>query len=328
MIRYVGKRLIQLIPVLLAVALLIFTLMYFVPGDPARIILGDNATPVEVERVRNELGLNDPYFTQLGRFFKGLVRLDFGKSYFSGLDVGKELKTRFPYTLRVALLCISFTVCVGVPIGISSALKANKLPDRVWMFITMLSSSMPNFWLALLLVLLLTVKLDLLPPSGVGGIEYYIIPVLANSIGSLAGISRQTRSSMLEVIRADYIYTAKSKGVSRREVVWKHALPNALIPIITSIGASFGMMMGGSTITETIFSIPGIGLYMVNGIGNRDYPVVRGCILYIAFIFSVMMLITDIVYAFVDPRIKAQYVRGKRKTESKNSTAGGISEWQ
>lgn len=320
MLRYIGKRLLQLIPILLVVAILIFTIMKFVPGDPVQIILGDNATPVEVEHVRQELGLNEPFIIQLTQFLKGLLRLDFGKSYISGMEVGEELILRFPNTLILAVCCVGFSVVFGVPIGIRCALKADKLPDRIWMFITLLFSSMPGFWLALLLVLLFSLKLGWLPSNGVGGIEYFILPVLANAIGSLAGIARQTRSSMLEVIRADHIYTARSKGISEREVIWKHALPNALIPIITIVGASFGMMLGGTTIIESIFSIPGIGLYMMSGINNRDYPVVRGSIIYIAFTFSIMMLITDIVYAFVDPRIKAQYVQVKSKTKMKRST--------
>lgn len=317
MLRYIGKRLLQMIPILVVVAILIFTLMQLVPGDPVKLILGDTATDVEIEQVRDEMGLNDPFLVQMGRFLGGVVRLDFGKSYSSGMKVGEELMMRFPNTLILAICCIIFSTCVGVPIGIRCALKADKLTDRIWMFITLLCSSMPSFWLALLLVLLFSVKLGWLPSSGLGDWRYFVLPVLANSLGSLAGMARQTRSSMLEVIRTDFVTTAKSKGISAREVTWKHALPNALIPVITITGANFGFMLGGTTIIESIFSIPGIGMYMMSGISNRDYPVVRGCILYIAFTFSIMMLITDLVYAFVDPRIKAQYIRAKKKKEAK-----------
>lgn len=321
MLIYIGKRLIQMIPILLVVAILIFTLMHFVPGDPAQIMLGDSATPAQIEEAREEMGLNKPFFVQMFNFLKGLLRLDFGKSYITRMDVGEELMLRFPNTLLLALMCVAFSVVLGIPIGISCALRADKLADRAWMFITILCSSMPSFWLALLLVLLFSVKLQLLPSNGIGGIQYFILPVLANSIGSLAGIARQTRSSMLEVIRADYVATAKSKGLSARTVTWKHALPNALIPIITVTGARFGMMLGGTTIIESIFSIPGIGLYMLNGINNRDYPVAQGCIIYIAFTFSIMMLLTDLVYAFVDPRIKAQYIRQKKTAKKPASAA-------
>lgn len=177
----------------------------------------------------------------------------------------------------------------------------------------MLGNSMPGFWLALLLVILFSVKLGWLPSNGTGGLRYYILPVIANSIGSLADIARQTRSSMLEVIRSDYVVTARSKGLLEKDVIWKHALPNALIPIITVCGSRFGFMLGGTVIIESVFSIPGIGMYMVNGINSRDYPVVQGSIIYIAFIFAFIMLITDLIYAYVDPRIKAQYVKSVKK---------------
>lgn len=319
MLRYIGKRLIQMIPILLIVAIVIFSLMKFVPGDPVEILLGDRATPAQIEEVRERLGLNKPYFEQLISFFKDLAHLNFGKSYITGMDVGAELMSRFPHTLLLAILCVVFTAVLGVPIGISCALNANKLTDRVWMFLTMLCNSMPNFWLALMLVLLFALKLDLLPSSGIGGLEYYVLPVVANSLGTLAGTARQTRASMLEVIRADFITTARSKGISERDVIWKHALPNALIPIITDLGARFGMLLGGTMITESVFSIPGLGLYMLNGINNRDYPVVQGCIIYLAFMFSILMLLTDLVYAFVDPRIKAQYMGSKKKEKAQKS---------
>lgn len=316
MLRYIGKRLLQMIPILLIVAILIFTLMSIVPGDPVQIMLGDSATETQIAEARENLGLNKPFLTRLFDFLAGMLRMDFGESYITRKPVGDELMLRFPNTLILAVLCVAFSVCFGVPIGIRCALKADTLTDRIWMFITMLCSSMPGFWLALLLVLLFSVQLGWLPPYGIGGPQYFVIPVLANSIGSLAGIARQTRSSMLEVIRADYISTAKSKGLSQRAITWRHALPNALIPIITVIGSRFGMLLGGTTIIESIFSIPGIGLYMLNGINNRDYPVAQGCIIYIAFMFSIIMLVTDLVYAFVDPRIKAQYIRSKKKTTS------------
>lgn len=276
MLRYIGKRLLQMIPILLIVAILIFTMMSLVPGDPAQIMLGDSATPLQIEEARETLGLNKPFLIRLFDFLAGILRLDFGESYITRKSVGEELMLRFPNTLILAICCVAFSVCLGIPIGIRCALKADTFEDRLWMFITMLCSSMPGFWLALLLVILFSVRLGWLPSYGIGGPQYFVIPVLANSIGSLAGIARQTRASMLEVIRADYISTAKSKGLSQREITWKHALPNALIPIITVIGSRFGMLLGGTTIVESIFSIPGIGLYMLNGINNRDYPVAQG----------------------------------------------------
>ncbi len=313
MIRYIGKRLLQMIPILLTVAILIFTLMYFVPGDPVEIMLGDTATPEQIAAARAKFGLDKPYLIRLWNYLVGIVHLDFGTSYLQGSSVASELFLRFPRTLTLASLSILFTIVVGIPIGIQCAIHANKLSDKIWMFLTMLGNSMPGFWLALLLVILFSVKLGLLPSNGTGGLEYYILPVVANSIGSLADIARQTRSSMLEVIRSDYVVTARAKGLPEKEVIWKHALPNALIPIITVCGSRFGFMLGGTVIIESVFSIPGIGMYMVNGINSRDYPVVQGSIIYIAFIFAFIMLITDLIYAYVDPRIKAQYVKSVKK---------------
>ncbi|MCD8020167.1 MAG: ABC transporter permease [Clostridiales bacterium] len=313
MLRYVGKRLLQMIPILLTVAILIFTLMYFVPGDPVQILLGDSATPEQIAEARVRLGLDKPYLIRLWNYLVGIIHLDFGTSYLTGSSVAAELFSRFPRTLTLSSLSILFTIVIGIPIGIQCAINANKLSDKIWMFLTMLGNSMPGFWLALMLVIIFSVQLGLLPSNGTGGIEYYILPVVANSIGSLADIARQTRSSMLEVIRSDYVVTARSKGLPENDVIWKHALPNALIPIITVCGSRFGFMLGGTVIIESVFSIPGIGMYMVNGINSRDYPVVQGSIIYIAFIFAIIMLITDLIYAYVDPRIKAQYVKAAKK---------------
>lgn len=317
MIRYVGKRLLQMIPILLAVAILVFTLMYFVPGDPVQIMLGDSATPEQIAAARAQFGLDKPYLIRLWDYLTGILHLDFGTSYTQGSSVAEELALRFPRTLTLSTLSILVTIIVGIPIGIQCAIHANKMSDKVWMFLTMLGNSMPAFWLALMLVLLFSVKLGWLPSNGTGGIEYYILPVAANSIGSLASIARQTRSSMLEVIRSDYVVTARAKGLSERKVIWNHALPNALIPIITICGSRFGFLLGGTVILETVFSIPGIGMYMVNGINSRDYPVVQGSIIYVAFIFAFIMLVTDLIYAYVDPRIKAQYMRSVKASDKK-----------
>lgn len=312
--KYILKRLLTMIPVLLTVAVLIFILMYFVPGDPVQIMLGDSAASEEmVLRVREELGLDKSFAEQLVTYLADLLKLDFGKSYIYGTDVGAELIARFPYTLKLAIASLLFTVVIGIPLGVWCALKAGKTVDKVLMVITLVLNSMPAFWLGLLLIILFSVKLNLLPSNGVAHWYSYIMPVIACSVGALAGICRQTRSSMLEVIRSDYVVTARSKGLSENTVIYGHALPNALIPIITVCGSRFGMMLGGSTVIEAVYSIPGIGQYLVSAINSRDYPVVRGSIIYIAFTFSIIMLIVDLFYAFADPRIKAQYVKTKKK---------------
>ncbi len=315
MIRYVLNRLLVLIPILISVAILIFTLMYFVPGDPVSIMLGaTNATQTEIDAAREAMGLNQPYIYRLGIYLKNLIfHLDFGKSYVYGTSVSTELLKRFPNTLYIALASIVISVLFGVPLGIRSAVKANTAEDRISMLVSLLGNSMPNFWLALLLVLLFSLKLGWLPSSGFSSFKYFILPALANSIGGIAGIARQTRSSMLEVIRSDYVTTARSKGLSERRVIYGHALPNALIPIITLCGNRFGFMLGGTMIIETIFSIPGVGSYLIDGINSRDYNAVQGSIICLALAFSVIMLLTDIVYAYVDPRIKARYIRKKSR---------------
>ena len=314
--KYILKRLLQMIPVLLAVAILIFTLMYFVPGDPVQIMLGDSAASEEmVEQTRERLGLNKSYGEQLLDYLVGMLRLDFGQSYIYGTDVGKELLTRFPYTLTLAIFSLVFVGLIGIPLGVWCALHAGKAVDKILMVVTLVLNSMPAFWLGLMLIVLLTVKLGWLPSNGVATWKCWIMPVIACSLGALAGVCRQTRSSMLEVVRSDYVTTARSKGLAENKVIYGHALPNALIPIITVCGARFGMMLGGSTVIEAVYSIPGVGQYMVNAINSRDYPVVRGSIIYIAFTFSIIMLIVDLFYAFVDPRIRAQYAKSKKKKQ-------------
>lgn len=303
-----------MIPVLVVVAILIFTLMYFVPGDPAQIIMGDaHATQEQLEAVRERLGLNRPFWEQMGDFLLGLTRLDFGESYIYGNAVGPELIRRFPRTLTLAGFSLIVVAVIGVPVGIWCALRAGKMLDRVLTVITLLLNSMPAFWLGLLLILLFSNILDILPSTGSSGAKGYIMPVIACSAGVLAAVTRQTRSSMLEVIRADYVTTARAKGLKERTVIYSHALPNALIPIITVCGTRFGVMIGGSTVIEAVFSIAGIGQYMVNAINSRDYPVIRGSIICIALTVSVVMLVMDLLYAFVDPRIKARYARAKKK---------------
>lgn len=308
-----------MIPTLLAVAILVFTLMAFVPGDPVEIALGSaNASPEQIEAVRESLGLNDPFFIRLWNYLKGIIlHFDFGNSFQTGRPVLNELKNRFPNTLALAASCVIVCLSVGIPIGVRSAVKANSFEDRLSMFLTMLFNSMPNFFLALLLVLLFSVKLHWLPSSGHKAWYYFILPVVSNTAGAIATIARQTRASMLEVIRSDYVTTARSKGISERAVIYGHALPNALIPIITSAGSLFAMLLGGTMITETIFGIPGLGTYLITGVNGRDYNVVQACVIYIAAIFAIVMLITDLAYAFVDPRIKSQYAGGGRRKKKR-----------
>ena len=323
MIKYIIKRVLMMIPIILAVTIIIFTLMNFVPGDPATISAGgEKISEEQLDAIRESMGLDRPFFERLGMYiYNVFFHLDFGISYTNGSAVGPEILARFFTTFRIAIGGMVLMIIIGVPIGIRSAVRANTAEDRFSMFVTLLGNSMPLFWLALLLVLLFSLTLKWLPSYGSNSFKHFILPIVCVALEGMAGIARQTRSSMLEVIRSDYITTAWSKGLPERSITYGHALPNALIPIITVIGSQFGRLIGGVVVVETIFSIRGLSVYLLNGINTRDYPVVQGCLIVIAFLFSMVMLISDLFYTFVDPRIKARYVKIK-KGGAKNATTG------
>lgn len=308
MIKYIIRRIFLLIPVLLGVSFIVFTLMYITPGDPARLSLGESASEEQVQELRDEMGLNDPYLVQYGNYIKKLVvNQDIGKSYVTKRPVMQELMAAFPATLKLAGLSVAFAVLLGVPIGILSAVKQYSWFDSITMILALIGISMPVFWLGLLLIILFSVNLGWLPSSGFSSFKYMILPAVSLGAQSVAIITRMTRSSMLEVIRQDFIRTARAKGQIERLVILKHALGNALIPIITITGLQFGGLLGGAVLTETIFSIPGIGRLMVESIKMRDFPVVQGGVLFIAIMFSIVNLLVDLLYAYVDPRIRSQY---------------------
>jgi len=305
-----------MIPVILGVTILIFTILFFIPGDPVRLLLGAEPTPAQVEAKREAMGLNDPYLVRLGRFVEGIVlHFDFGKSWIYNTPVTSELLQRFPRTLTIALICMAMQIFIGTPLGIIAAVNRNGWGDRISMFIAMFGISMPNFWLALMLILLFSVKLGWLPPFGIGGIQYYILPCIANAFPGIATQARQTRSSLLEVIRSDYITTARAKGMSELRILFRHAIPNALLPVITIIGNGMGMMLGGTVVIEMIFGIPGIGWYLVGAIGNRDINVVQSSVIFLAIAFTLIMLLVDLAYAFIDPRVKARFATHKRRKQ-------------
>ncbi|MBQ6489744.1 MAG: ABC transporter permease [Solobacterium sp.] len=318
--RFVLKRILQMIPVLLMVAVLIFTILYFVPGDPAQIMLGSTATKYELEQMREQLGLTRPFLVQLGDFlYQTFIKFDLGKSYLTGAPVGTEIAARLPRTLILGVASMVLAFGIGIPLGITAAIHQNGWGDRISMIIALLGVSIPTFWLALMFVLLFALKLRWFPSSGIGGFKYYVLPTVSLCFGGLATQARQSRSSMLEVIRADYVVTARAKGLSEREVIMRHALPNALNPIITLAGNNLAVIFGGSIVIENVFSFPGIGQYMITAINQRDYPIVRGCVVMLAIVFAVIMLLVDIAYAFNDPRIKARYENSGRKTKVKKA---------
>ncbi|MBD5085701.1 MAG: ABC transporter permease [Clostridiales bacterium] len=314
MIRYIGKRLLQMIPVVVCVAILIFTIMYFVPGDPAEIILGVTATTQEKEAVRESLGLNQPYVVRLADFLRDtFLRFDLGTSYIDGTSVLKNIMARLPYTLIISVGSMAFAMVVGIILGTIAALNQNGIADRLCMILALIGVSMPGFWLALMLVIWLALQHNILPSYGAGSIKHFIMPWIAAALPELARLARQARSSMLEVIHSDFVTTAKAKGVKKWNVVFKHELPNAMIPIITTIGAGLAHGMGGALVIESVFSIPGLGLYITNSINNRDYPAVQGTIVFFSIVFSVIMLLVDLAYAAVDPRIKAAFSGSAQK---------------
>jgi ABC-type dipeptide/oligopeptide/nickel transport system permease component len=313
MFRYILKRLLMMIPVVLGVTVLIFTVMYFTPGDPAQTILGPNASFEQIEAKREELGLNQPYLTRLLNYLNSVfLHGDLGTSYTNGRSVSADILSRFPRTAIIAFVSVLLSLIIGIPIGVVSAVHQNTWHDRLGMLVSLVGVSMPAFWVGLLLVIEFSLKLRWLPSSGIATPLHYIMPCFACSLGGIATMARQTRSSMLEVIRSDYIVTARAKGQTEFKVIYWHALKNALIPIITVAGTSFGIMLGGALVIETVFSIPGLGLYMVKGINNRDYPALQGAVIFLSIVFSLVMLLTDLVYAYVDPRIKGQYQNQKR----------------
>lgn len=313
MSRYIYKRLLLMIPVVLLVAVLIFTIMYFTPGDPAIIILGPNASFEQLAAKRAELGIDQPYLVQLLNYLKNVfLRFDFGNSFINGRSVSSQILERFPRTLLIAALSVTFSVIAGVPLGIVASVNQYSWKDNASMFAALIAASMPGFWIAQMMSLLFALKLGWLPATGIDSWKCYILPVVANAIGGIASMARQTRSSMLEVIREDYITTARAKGQVERKVVYHDALRNALIPIVTCAGGAFGFQLGGALVVETVFSIPGLGKYMMDAINQRDYPAIRGTVIFLAIAFSIVMLAVDILYAFIDPRIKSQYQSKKR----------------
>ena len=301
-----------MIPVILAVTFVVFTIMWFVPGDPTNIILGNEWSEAASAKLKAELGLDQPFLVQFFHYTTNLVQGNFGMSYITRAPVAEQLMARFPNTLMVVAGAMLFCVGVGVPIGVYSGVRAYSLFSNFTMVVGLLGISFPIFWLGLLLILLFSVYLGWLPSSGLDdGFASLILPSLALGSNYMANIMRITRSSMLEVIRQDYIRTAKAKGVTARDVVVKHALQNSMMPTITVIGMDVGTLLGGVVLTETVFSIPGTGRLLVEAINKRDTPTVLGCLVIMAVCIAISNLMVDIVYAYVDPRIKAQYGGGK-----------------
>lgn len=312
MTTYIIRRLLLAIPVLLGVSFLVFASVRLVPGDPAMAIAGELATPELVARVREEMGLDRPLLVQYVIYLERVLQGDLGHSVRSGLPVAAEIANRLPKTLQLAVLSLLFASAIGIPLGVLSATRANTWVDSLSMALALVGVSMPIFWLGLMLMIFFSVLLPrwlelpgpVLPPTGTGTWKHLVMPVMALAATSMAIQARMTRACMLEVLRMDYVRTARAKGVAERWVIYRHALRNALIPIVTIIGLQFGTLLGGAVLTETVFAWPGLGRLLVDAIGYRDYPVIQGTVLVVTLGFVLVNLAVDLLYAYLDPRIR------------------------
>jgi len=313
MIAMIIRRFFQLVFLLLGISFLVFSSMHIAPGDPASMIGGPTATESDLEAIRDDLGLNDPFLTQYGRYLGNVVQGDLGFSYQNRQPVTEAIAIRFPNTLKLAIASMIVAIFIGIFAGLISALKHNSWLDVTSTTFALGGISIPNFWLGSILILVFSVYLQWLPVGGLSdpwwtieGMKQLVLPAITLGTAEAAMIARMTRSSMLEVVRADYVRTARAKGVKERKVIWIHTLKNAMIPVVTVIGLNFGGLLGGTIITEKVFAINGVGRLMVDSIAARDFPMVQGSVLLVATIFVVVNLIVDIVYSYIDPRIKYQ----------------------
>ena len=305
--KYILKRILILIPTIIGVSFVVFSLLYLSPGDAALASAGPNAPKETVEILRDKMGLNDPFLIQYGRFLKNLIfHFDLGTSYQSKTPVIEKILRVFPNTLKLAGVSLIFAIISGIILGIIAGINKNNIIDSLISFAGMIGLAMPIFWSGLLLIIIFSSKLKLLPASGFSSWRHMILPVLALGIQTSSSIMRMTRSSMIEVLDKDYIRTARAKGLKKSRIIFIHALKNAMIPIITTIGLQAGGLLGGSILTETVFSISGIGRLVVDSVKTRDYPVILGGVMFIALVYSIISIIVDILYGFLNPQIKME----------------------
>lgn len=307
MLKYILKRILAIIPVVIAVSFIVFFIMDFVPTDPAVTALGDGATEEQLNYYRETHGLNDSLIVRYARYMAGIFRGDLGTSYANQMPVWDLFFDKFPNTLRLALASVVVTVLLSLPLGILAAVKENTWVDTICSTLSFVGLAMPNFWLGLLLIMLFAVNLHWLPSTGAVGFKSLILPAITCGTGNMAALTRITRSSMLDVLRQDYLRTARSKGQSERNIIFRHAFRNAQIPVVTQIGIQMSTLIGGAVLTERVFAWPGVGAFMVDSIQKSDFEVVTGFVIMLAIFVSLVLLLVDVLYAFLDPRIKAQY---------------------
>lgn len=306
MFQFIVRRILVSIPVALGVSTICFMLIHFVPGDPIDIMLGEQASTIEKQALRSQMGLDLPMGEQYVNFLVGLATMDLGRSLQSGRPVFEEIAERVPATVELTLGAMTLAILIGIPLGIIAAIRQYSSTDNVVMVFGLLGMSMPGFWLGPMLILIFAIQLDWFPVSERGGIEHLVLPAFSLALALSAIIMRMTRTSMLEVIREDYIRTAKSKGLNKIKIYFKHALRNALMPVITIVGLQFGALLTGTVITETIFDWPGIGTLFFSAIQERNYPLVQACILVVSLTYVFVNLVVDIAYAAVNPQVRLQ----------------------
>jgi len=310
MTAYIIRRLLTLIPTLLGVSLLVFSITRLTPGDPVRQIVGPDAPQQRVDEVRQQLGLDQPILVQYWKFLTGAVRGDLGRSLLTRQPVVREIRDRLPVTLKIATISVIIAVAIGIPLGVISAARKYSAVDTLATLFAIGGVSMPLFWFAIMAILLFSIRLQWLPVGGLHGpiwtlegMKAYVLPCITLALTPIALIARLTRSSMLEVLDREYVTVARAKGLEERRVIIRHALRNALLPVVTFVGLQYGFLLGGAVVTETIFALPGVGRLAITAINQRDYPVIQGVVLMVAMIFTMINLIVDVLYAWLDPRI-------------------------
>lgn len=319
--KYIVKRIIMLIPVMLATIFVVYFIMDQSDVDPAKVMLGESATEETVAELRGELGLDDPFLIRYFRYVGDLVRGDMGVSYTYKTSVSDQIKDRLPNTFLLASCGVLFSIIIGIPIGIIAARKQYSIFDNISMVFSLIGASAPAFWIGLLLVLVFSLQFRIFPASGMGkgfwgAAKSLVLPAVTIGMSGAAAAARTTRSSMLETIRQDYIDTARAKGTGEFVITFRHMLKNALIPVITTVGLHFGVLLGGSVLTETVFAWPGIGRFVIESIKTQDIPSVLGCVVTLAIMFTIVNLLVDILYAYVDPRIKSQYKSSRKAVKA------------
>lgn len=312
MLKYIARRLLMTVPTFLIVAMVVFTLMRLVPGDPAAVMVGDLDDPTILAQVRRELGLEEPLPQQFAIWLGNVLRGELGASLMTGEDVLQAMLQRFRVTAQIVFVSVVLALLVAIPVGLLAAWRQNRTPDVITMFLVILAVSVPSFWVGILLILVFGVELGWLPTIGyvsIGdnlaeGIRYLVLPVTALLLGEMASLARMMRSSTIEVLRLEYITHARAKGLSEGVVLWRHALPNAFAPVLTVLGLMLGSLLGGAVVIETVFTLPGLGRFLVDGIYARDYPVVQGTLLLVAAIYVLTNLVVDLLYPLFDPRVR------------------------